>query len=130
MERDEHVGMIPARHLETRPQRHEPVAVAGHLDPIAPGGQKLALQLLRHGQGDILLISAGCADGPGIGPAMAGVDIDQGQHGGGRGSGPQGRHGAGPEQGRRQGGVAAAGQGATDEVVLAWSTAEVLEGGV
>ena len=41
---------------------------------------------------------------------MAGIDIDQGQCGGGRGSGPQGRHGAGPE-GCRHGCTAAAGQG-------------------
>ena len=110
MERNEHVGMVPAGHLEARTQGHELVAVAGHLDPIAPGGEELALQLLGHGQGDILLIGAGRADGPGIGPAMAGIDIDQGQGGGGRGSGPQGRHGAGPE-GCRHGFTAAAGQG-------------------
>ncbi len=51
VERNEHVGVIPAGHLEPRAQRHEFVGLAGHLDPVAPGGQELALQFLGHGQG-------------------------------------------------------------------------------
>ena len=130
MERDEHVGMVPAGHLETGAQGHELVAVAGHLDPIAPGGQELALQLLGHGQGDILLIGAG----------RCRWSRDPGRHGRDRYRSGARRRRA-PIRGRRVGTVLGQrvvataslpllARGTTDEVVLAWSTAEVLDGAV
>jgi hypothetical protein len=77
MQRDEDVRVIDPRHLEALAQGHENVAPAGQLHPIAAGGQKLAFQLLSHGQSDILLIAAAMPDGAGIGAAMARIDIDQ-----------------------------------------------------
>ena len=89
-------------------QRDEDVARARQLDAIAPAGQQLPPQLLRRGEGDMLLVGAGDADRAGVLAAMPGVEHHQRRRGGasvrraplrlGRGGKQETCHGAGAEQ--------------------------------
>src|SRR5690606_40704459 len=76
MERDEEIGLVPARDADPLIERDVDVPVACHDDRVAAGFAKDRPETARHGEHDGLLEHASGCDGAGIEPTMTGVDDD------------------------------------------------------